>query len=286
MTRSSPFRRSQSLASTEHSYGPGFLSESRNSEGDHLDALLAAQKEHTRVRETAMRVYELQQLEDQRRQVQEAEIAERKRIEAERALAEEERRLQQLRATTIPKPPPAPPKPAQAPSPAPAPAPAPAVERPPPQPKPAAPAASLFSPPASSPQPSAPAEPAKPPPAAPPAAVQNKPPQLPNGAAAAPRQNVSAMLSNSGLSELQKQINDRYLHIHQELKAIRKATEAEAKMPGSPMKAEIGKMRREISKCVGQLTSVGGAKGNKPQVSPLPPSPVLVPYLLPLLQFF
>lgn len=263
MTRSSPKRRSLYLASADSSYVSQFLTEDRNSEGSHRDALLAAQEEHRRVRDAAVRVYELHELESERKRIEEEERIEEKRIEAERAIVQEQLRLRELKRTVVPRPPPEPPTPepvapteARAPQPPPAATPAPA-----PQPT------AAFQPTKAA---AAPVKPA-------PSVVATKPtpaPQPQSQLTAAPLTNgfqptpapTSAPAKRSYLPDFQEQINARYVEIHRQLKQLRSTMKAEARKDNTVLKANVGRMRREIGKSVGQLTASGIRGENKQQV--------------------
>ncbi|KAL3957503.1 hypothetical protein ACCO45_008081 [Purpureocillium lilacinum] len=108
MTRSSPLRRSQ-FSSPDRGYRSSFLFDERNTELSHRDALAAAQAEHERIREAALRVYELHELKEEHQRILDQERREQERLKAEAEIAAEEKRLQELKAKTIPKP--APPRP-------------------------------------------------------------------------------------------------------------------------------------------------------------------------------
>ncbi|KAI1205913.1 GLE1-domain-containing protein [Annulohypoxylon truncatum] len=119
MAGSSPTpRRSRQWSSPDRRSISSLLTESRNSPLSHQDALAAAQAEHDRVREAAIRVYqdyELQQerrrlLEQQERVVQQQK-QEEERIRTEERLRAEEERLRELKLKTVPKLPPEPPAP-------------------------------------------------------------------------------------------------------------------------------------------------------------------------------
>jgi nucleoporin GLE1 len=236
-----------------------FLADDRNSEEHHRDALLAAQEEHKRVRDAAVRVYELHELEAERARIQEQERIEQRRIEAEKAVVAEELRLRELKKMTIPKPPPEPPSPAPVAQPAPkAPAPQlqPRAQAPPAQPAPAP--APAF----------APSKPSVAPTPAPPQPAAAKPPPttttpLTNGVKPTP-----TPTSSSSIPAFQQNINARYVEIHRALKQLRATMKAEAKKPNTVLKEHLGTMRREIGKSVGQLTASGKRGENKQQVCP------------------
>ncbi|CAH0029248.1 unnamed protein product [Clonostachys rhizophaga] len=279
MTRSSPpaSRRSLMLSSPDRRFLSSFLGEDRNTECSHRDALEAAQAEHDRVREAAIRAYQLHELELERKRIAEAELQEKQRLQVEAQIAAEELRLRELKAKTIPKPPPEPPSPKVEPPPpnpapakAPAQAPAPAATKPPTAPTLApptastanatpkvAPSTSIF-PPAAAKQNTAPANPfqnavSKP------AQPNNVAPSQPtNGALPPTKQPAPVQPVSNGQPANQGLIN-RYTEIHQELKKLRKNLVAESKVPGSPMKGKLGAYRREIRVSIGQLTGTKGA---------------------------
>ncbi|KAK7215309.1 hypothetical protein V2G26_003312 [Clonostachys chloroleuca] len=279
MTRSSPpaSRRSLMLSSPDRRFLSSFLGEDRNTECSHRDALEAAQAEHDRVREAAIRAYQLHELELERKRIAEAELQEKQRLQVEAQIAAEELRLRELKAKTIPKPPPEPPSPKveplppkPAPAKAPAQAPAPVASKPPTAPTlapptastanatpNAAPSTSIF-PPAASKQNTAPANPfqnalSKP------AQPNNVAPSQPTNGTLTPAKQpapvqpvINGQAANQGLI-------DRYTEIHQELKKLRKNLVAESKVLGSPMKGKLGAYRREIRVSIGQLTGTKGA---------------------------
>ncbi|WYZ38671.1 hypothetical protein EsH8_III_000585 [Colletotrichum jinshuiense] len=283
MTHSSPSRRSQHnghiKSSPERGYSADFLTENRNSELSHRDALAAAQLEHERVRLAALRVYEVHQLQEEKqrleaeqRRIAQLQREEEERLKAEAAVRAEQERLRELKAKQIPQlppePEPQPPKPEQAPpkkqqepqpngtsEPAPATTEtaAPAAARQQPAPLTSAPAPALQ--PTKAP-PAAPSPPAAKEPSAPPAQVngfQAKPaePALPPKPVAQP---VAPTPAPTALPTA-----DRYTEIHQALKKLRKDIEALSKQPGSPLKGKLGDMRRQIRKSIGQLTAGKGA---------------------------
>ena len=92
MPDSSPAgRRSHQWSSPDRSRLSPFLSENRNTELSHLEALAAAQAEHERVREAAIRVYQTHELQEQNRRLREQQerIREKQRKEEERIRNEE-----------------------------------------------------------------------------------------------------------------------------------------------------------------------------------------------------
>ncbi|OTA94397.1 hypothetical protein M434DRAFT_267955 [Hypoxylon sp. CO27-5] len=124
MAGSSPApRRSRQWSSPDRRSISSLLTENRNSPLSHQDALAAAQAEHDRVREAAIRVYHDYELQEERRRLleQQQRILEQQRLEEERIRTEEqlraeEERLRALKAKTVPKLPPEPPAPAPAPT--------------------------------------------------------------------------------------------------------------------------------------------------------------------------
>lgn len=266
MTRSSPARRSQLLSSPDRGYISSFLSEPRNHESTHRDALAAAQEEHNRVREAAIRVYELHELKEAHERILKEERREQERLKAEAKIAAEQKRLQELRAKTIPKPAPPPPEPEPAP-----------VQPVQPPPEKAAPhkvaeakapteppkqePVKQETPPVSNPQTNGlfsnvakPTQSSNPQPtstAAPKPSLFEVQPQA-TPAAAAPKTISAAQIP-------QDPILERYVQIHQALKKLRKDITALSKTPGSPLKGTMGTYRREIRVAIGQLTSGKGA---------------------------
>ncbi|PHH53686.1 Nucleoporin GLE1 [Ceratocystis fimbriata CBS 114723] len=116
------------LASPDRSRGShnvsGLLAEmftdSRNSELSHRDALEQAKAEHDRVRERALRVFEMHELEVERLRIVKAQEDEQERLKRETAVLAEKQRLEALKAEKAPPPPPLP-KPAPVAAPATAP---------------------------------------------------------------------------------------------------------------------------------------------------------------------
>lgn len=279
MSRSSPARRSQLNSSPERGYLSPFLHEKRNHEATHLDALAAAQQEHERVRQAAIRVYELHELKEEHDRIVEQERKEQERLKAEAKIAEETRRLQELKAKTIPKPAPPPPEPEPEKVVSPAKTQLPATNN-----------TSLGSPFAPKKTDGAPKEEASPvrlpqtngiftttPKAEPassafasnqsntsttPLGFPSKPAQstpqaqLPQPALAKPTQPTA---QTAAPATAQDPILQRYVEIHQELKRLRKDLTAASKVPGSPLKGQMGTFRREIRVSIGQLTHGKGA---------------------------
>lgn len=291
MTRSSPSRRSQMLSSPDRQSTPDFLHPNRNSEFSHRDALAAAQAEHERVRDAAIKVFQLHEMQEEHQRIVEANEREQERLRYEAQIAAEEKRLQELRAKSIPKPTPPP--------------------EPPKQPEPASPPPALASPPASTKAPTPIAQEARraepspaprpdlngtPTPAAQaknPFATQSKPPQSnpfssppppvqpqaqktpaaqPNGIATSqPAAPISKPTVTQGQPALSS-ASTRLMQIHQALKKLRADLQTEAKRPGSPLKGQLGDFRRTIRVAIGQLTSGKGANKLPVSVAIIPPS--------------
>ncbi|PHH86460.1 hypothetical protein CDD83_10213 [Cordyceps sp. RAO-2017] len=269
MTRSSPLRGAQLVPSPDRALRSSFLLDQRNTESSHLDALSAAQAEHTRIRQAAIRVYELHELKEEHQRILDEERREEARLRAEAQIAAEEKKLQELKAKTIPKPvpPPAP----KAPPPTDHPAaqeaatratqemgrplePTPTQREPKLQlPAPAAvPAQNGLGAGQRAPAPTqqAPARQglALPKPSLPPPQPDSRRPDQP--ATRAPPQ-AQARVSNPAV--------DRLIQIHQALKQLRKDLTLQSKAPGSPLKGKLGAFRREIRGAIGQLTGGKGA---------------------------
>lgn len=281
-SRSSPARRSQPppVSSPERLRRSFLFDAPRNDELSHLDALAAAQAEHERVRQAAMRVYEMHELKEESERIRKQQEREQARLKAEAELAAKESKLQELRAKSIPKPTPPPPTPEPKPEPARAPEPpkqlAKAPEIQPQQRKvEAQPVVKQEAPPTAKPQtngfgfgatkPAQPAAPSAQQPSKPPAtnlafpapAAQQKPQpapvQAPPKAPEPPKPAAST---------------ERYVQIHQELKKLRQSLQTEASVKTSPLKGPLGTYRREIRVSIGQLTSGRGA--NAQPVCPIP----------------
>ncbi|KAM3510987.1 hypothetical protein MY11210_005386 [Beauveria gryllotalpidicola] len=271
MSRSSPARKGQQLVSSpERGFRRSFLFDTRNDELSHLDALAAAQAEHDRVREAAMRVYEMHELKEESERIRQQQEREQERLKAEAELAAKERKLHELRAKSIPKPTP-PPEPKQEPARA-----APSLPA-----KPAENAADAKSqtqqnsaqkqsavkqepPSALKPQTNGfgistakPAQPVAQPELVKPASNL----AFPASNTAQPKTQPVALQPTQRAPEPPKPSasTERYLQIHQELKRLRTSLQAEAKVPGSPLKGSMGTYRREIRVSIGQLTSGRGA---------------------------
>lgn len=276
MAHSSPSRRSQHnsniKSSPERGFTADFLSENRNSELSHRDALAAAQLEHERVRLAALRVYEVHQLQEEKqrleaekRRIAQLQKEEEDRLKAEAAVRAEQERLRELKAKQIPQlppePVPEPPKPEPKKSQEPqvngtTAAKAEPAAAPPAAPKPA----SLTTAPTSA-LPAAKAPTAAPSPA--PAQVVATPSTQSNGfltkPTAAPPAPKPAVQPAAPAPVPAQPTVDRYTQIHQALKKLRKDVEALSKQPGNPLKGKLGEMRRQIRKSIGQLTAGKGA---------------------------
>lgn len=276
MTRSSPARRSQLLSSPDRGYVSSFLYETRNDESTHRDALAAAQAEHDRVREAAIRVYELHELKEETERIMQQERREKERLKVEAEIAEKERALQELKAKTIPKPPPPPP-------PEPEPTPSPQVQQPVrSEPKPAADESASAVAPKQEPSPfgkpqsngglfSSTPKPTQTPTLASPPTTTTAPKPSPFATQTPPAAPTPASTAKpSATSQASSDpVLQRYVQIHQELKKLRKDLTALSKTPGSPLKGQMGTYRREIRVAIGQLTTGKGA--NAQPVSHLRP---------------
>lgn len=298
MASSSPARRS-------HNYAPSsplsdILYGDRNSETRHKQLLEAARREHERVRLVALqtledhqKAVEAQQRAEERRQILERERREQERIRQEQELAAERRRLQELQARKVeipPEPTPVPPKGTASQTPG-----TPATK-----PTPAAPANSFAQaatgnltaqqpsvvPPSASKQSAAPplqtvtqqnnaSSTAAPGAVGPARAAQAPFPPLgmPNGAfqqvPPKPQPSGNAPSATPASRQVTQAPPDRYEIIHRNLKDLRRSVLDEAKT-NPALKSRMGDMRREIRKCVGQLTH-GVAAGNRKQVKTADP---------------
>ncbi|RDA90327.1 hypothetical protein CP533_6003 [Ophiocordyceps camponoti-saundersi (nom. inval.)] len=250
MSRSTPDRSSSS-----------FLAFERNSPSNLFDALSAAQAEHDRVRETAIRVYELHELKEEHQRILERERREEERLEAEAKVAAEAKRLQELRAKSIPKP-----------APLPVVAPEPVVthrreepvevrlqEKPTQKPVAVGVPTALAVPQQNGQQTKSVA--------GNPIAFSTQA-ALANGVIAAVKPATSSNKVAVALSQPSngqrnasppKPSVDRLVQIHRELKLLRSDLMAQSKVAGSPLKGKVGSLRREIRVAVGQLTAGKGA---------------------------
>lgn len=276
MSYSPPKRRSQVLSSPERGFLSSYLSSERNTELAHRDALAAARAEHDRVRDAAIRVYELHELQQEHQRIVEQERKEQERLKAEAAVVAEELRLRELKKKSIPKPPPEP-EPEPEPKPQTVPQKTPDASQPAPAanateakkedaPKPVAPTTNgIFSnqsKPASSNPFASPQKPAE--------AKLASTPQA-NGILAQPAQPVQPAkptppVASQSPAPASATNAERYTQIHQQLKKLRKdLMDLAKKEPNSPLKKNLGNMRREIRTAVGQLSTTKGA--NAAQVS-------------------
>ena len=256
------------------------LAGDRNSEARHRLLIEAARREHERVREEAERVYQ----EHLWRQEQERLIEERKkeeeRIRQQEQLAAERRKINALKAKKVEIPAILPdPEPVKAPPPAPKPASTPTPSQPPAT---QVNGSSLFG--------KTPGTQAAPPPAAPnglglfgqnptsaPPATAALKQTTPTGTTSSTASNLfsgnntqvngvttSATVAKPPTPAPVQQGPDRLTVIHKNLKELRKSMLDQAKA-NPALKSRMGDMRREIRKCVGQLTG-GGAGVNRQQV--------------------
>ena len=248
------------------------LSGDRNSEARHRLLIEAARREHERVREEAERVYQEHLLRVEQERLAEARKKEEERIRAEEELAAERRRINALKAKKVEIPPVLPdPEPVKAPPVAPKPTPTPAAPQPPTT---QANGDALFgktalTQPATAPVASKPfggfgqtatsAQPAT-------ATLKQPAPVATNSLLGTQVNGVatSATVTKTPASAPAQQGPDRLTLIHKSLKELRKSMLDQAKA-NPALKARLGDMRREIRKCVGQLTG-GGAGVNRQQV--------------------
>lgn len=279
--------------------------ELRNSEAIHFEVLESSRLEHVRIRENALRVFELYQLrEQQKRDRFTADLEEKRiRLHEEAALDELKRRDLEERARNIP----AGPAPAKTPSPSPPPPPPPpgaatppplARERPTPPAQVAPPAQTSLPPPAqaapstrnttleeSSVQTTTAATGSAfiQAPTANPAPVRlaPAPTPLPKPTAStqplaftppAPRLTESTPVAQAAhpVSTASPEVStlphfQRYKTIHGELKSLRKNMEIE-KSRSSVINSKMGDLRRAIKKSIGQLTHSGEKGVNKKPV--------------------
>lgn len=281
-----------------------FLLESRNSPEAHRRNYAEAQREHDRVLKAALHVFDLHQLAEAQREIEEEEkrrrqrvAEEAKRIEKERQAKikqlEDEARLAAQKAAPIPKPVIA------------------AAPPPPPAAVAAAAAAQALSPPLPPPPPAATAqEPPKKqeqPPAAQQPPSQTTPanpfaqgqrsllngnaasspfgvpspklggtPQATQSPSQSPFTNGTTTTTTAPAKAAPAQAatptatpalakSDRYIEVHKNLKELRKFVSQQAKT-NPALKARMGDMRRDIRKSFGQLTS-GGLRENKVPVA-------------------
>jgi nucleoporin GLE1 len=245
-----------------------------DTEATHKAALAAAQAEHQRVRESALRAYSNNVLRQEHELLRRKQIQELERLKLESERAELAARLQELQRKKITVPAP------RAPSPPPPRAPTPKQANPPqkqstnsqnysgpPQDARARPPARQKTPPLSvEPRQSFPhpAEPAasrtqsfRPP------LVSPKQADIPSPSPAPNKASINSIIAPTAPTHDSPPPHsfpgaDKYLEIHKRLKQIRAFVTAHAKQdPG--LKKKMGEMRREIRKSVGQLTEGRGA---------------------------
>jgi nucleoporin GLE1 len=269
------------LSSPERNIAAPFLLDTRNDELSHRDALAAAQLEHERVRQAAIRVFELHELQEEHKRILAEERKEEERLKAEAAVVAEEKRLRELKAKTVPKLPPEP-----------APQPASPAKQEPVKTNGATPVSASKQPEASTTPATEVKKPAQPAAPAAPATglfTQNKPSnpfgttqpssqspfQKPNGAVTQPASVPAAITTtpqpvSKPIAPAVQPVQakpaasvDRYAQIHQELKKLRRDLQAQSKVAGSPLKGKLGAARREIRVAIGQLTAGKGAN-NQP----------------------
>ncbi|RDL32046.1 Uncharacterized protein BP5553_09448 [Venustampulla echinocandica] len=255
--------RRSTLNPTYRDYDHDIRFQNRNSEDVHRDALAAAQVEHDRVREIALKAYELNELRKDQLRLRQSAQREEERVRLETARALEEIRIREIenRAKRIPKPPPreptppppSPPRslpskvtpPTSAQPPATVPQPEPQVKQQPP-PEPVSREAPTQKPFLAAPQPpvQAPAPPVPKPQAAPVQPPTQIPPQIPTTSAPAQPHVLPGV--------------ERYIEIHKNLKQLRLFI-TNAGKHNVAFKKKTGEMRRAIRQSVGQLTEGKGA---------------------------
>ncbi|KAI0871410.1 GLE1-domain-containing protein [Hypoxylon argillaceum] len=290
MTSSPPAtRRSRQWSSPLRPRISDFLAENRHTELSYQDALAAAQIEHERVRDAAIRVFKDHEVKEECRRLQEREVVvrqqqrrEEERIRNEEKVRAEEERLRALKSKIVPKlPPEAPPAPPasstsasqlngsgpfnskattlppnQQNSIAAGAKPSPSVSQQPPS---TAPTLSVNGTKVAQPGSTQPSQQGQ-------HVTPTKPP--PFGAPAAPVSNfLQTALQQNGLTTAPSTPQppvDAYVVIHQNLKKLRASLAEQAK--SLPMlKARMGDMRRELRKTLGQMVTEKG--GNKKQTA-------------------
>ncbi|KAL7625521.1 hypothetical protein AAE478_004741 [Parahypoxylon ruwenzoriense] len=288
MAGSSPAaRKSQQWSSPDRTRLSSLLLDDRNTELSHQDALAAAQAEHDRVREAAVRVYhdyELQEehkrLLEQQRRILDQQRKEEERIRSEERLRAEEERLRALKATTVPKLPPEPPAPATE---------ANGSSAPREQPRPVLSGLSgalLSAKPSLFNQQQAActkgpstqingtrngvktSHPSVPQPFSSPQTLpQEQPSKAPSVFAQAPRPTAPQQNGLSPVAPAKPSTvtdADRYIEIHKNLKKLRASLTEQSRLSPT-LKQRLGDMRRELRKNMGQL--VGEKGGNKKQIA-------------------
>jgi nucleoporin GLE1 len=247
-----------------NSFGtPSAKDVAQNPQVVHEALLDAALREHNRVRDSAIRTFNNNQMRETQLKLLQEEKQEKERLRLEQALADDRARVIELRKKKIP----IPELPPREKTPPPPVTPVAPVQKPP------IPAAL---PPQAQPQPqlqqpqlqpqqvaaqavtqAAPAQPLKPIQPTPTTAPQQLPPQPPIGAPTARTVKVSIpsdYISQPNILPGTK----KYEEIHQNLKRLRHFI-VEAGKNDPALKKKTGEMRREIRKSVGQLTSGKGA---------------------------
>ncbi|KAK1778096.1 GLE1-like protein-domain-containing protein [Copromyces sp. CBS 386.78] len=256
------------------------LAGDRNSEARHRLLIEAARREHERVREEAERVYQEHLLRAEQERLIEERKKEEERIRQEEQLAAERRKLNALKAKKVEIPPVLPdPEPVKAPPPAPKPAPTPTPSQPPVT---QVNGSSLFGKTPNTQPASAPTAPkgfggfGQTPTSAQPATAALKQTTPTVAASSSPAINnlfgnntqVNGVITSAAVAKPPapapaQQGPDRLTVIHKNLKGLRKSMLDQAKA-NPALKSRMGDMRREIRKCVGQLTG-GGAGVNRQQ---------------------
>ena len=245
--------------------------DNRNSEDVHKDALAAAQAEHDRVREIALRAFQLNELRESQLKLHLHARQEEERIRIERERALEAIRIRELenKARQIPKPPPRvpTPPPVEVPARVPSPkaSPSPETKAPPPALKPAPsqihkpptapqPTPQLVPIPFSNPRNSSQVGPTSQTPA--PFVPETQVPTQQQKLVQAPQPKTPPP-NNGPASHVLPDV-ERYTAIHKRLKELRKyITDLGKQNP--PFKKKTGEMRRAIRQSVGQLIGEKGA---------------------------
>lgn len=223
---------------------------SMSPEAVHENLLDTALREHNRVREQAIRVFQNNQLREAQLKLLQEERQEKERLRLEQELADDRARIIELRKKTVPIPelpprvktPPPPPAPPTPPTPEPPQKVAPAIAQPQAPQQAAVPqAAPVVTQPVTAPQA----------PQTIPSTIQTQP------VTQAPTTTAPITISKESPPYILPGAQ-RYLEIHQNLKRLRHfIIDNGKKDPG--LRKKTGEMRREIRKSVGQLTSGKGA---------------------------
>lgn len=228
---------------------------SMSPEAVHENLLDTALREHNRVREQAIRVFQNNQLREAQLKLLQEERVEKERLRLEQELADDRARIIELRKKTVPIPelpprvktPPPPPAPPTPPTPEPPQKAAPAIAQPQAPQQAAVPqAAPVVTQPVTAPQAPQTIQPA-------PSTIQAQPVAATQAPAAAAPITISTEPPPYILPGAQ-----RYLEIHQNLKRLRHFIIDNGKKDPA-LRKKTGEMRREIRKSVGQLTSGRGA---------------------------